>query len=119
MRPGTHARGESGDERAPVTEPVGATATRHDHVRERTERDPEAIERGVRPRVVLPGIPDAARGQERQRRRPPGRGTFEMDDVSRGLVPDPVSVVAKPFAEIDVLAVQEEGLVPSTELLEH
>src|SRR5439155_21964450 len=82
------------------------------------EPEPEPGERNVRPGMMLQGVLDSARREVRQRGRAGCRRAAFVDCDCTGLEPDLAPAPPQPATEIDVLAVQEEILVPAAELLE-
>ena len=85
---------------------------------ELAERDPDPLEQRRNAVVVELRVPEPARHERGEQRRAWRRLPAHMHGTSAGLELDAVAGLPHPPAEIDVVAVEEEPLVPPPELLE-
>src|SRR5581483_7022650 len=104
-------------ERAQMTGPRRPALRRQQRVRELAQGHAEPLEERSLPHVQL-GVPHPALGQQRQKLRPWGRRPTLVHRVCRRLVQHLVAGVPQAPAEIDVLAVEEEALIPAADRLE-
>jgi hypothetical protein len=87
-------------------------------VRQRIERDAQALELRDRPTLVLPCITDPARREHREERCPRRGGAARVHDLGVGHEPNRVSGIPDAPADVGVLAVEEEAFIHPAERLE-
>src|SRR5207244_5227154 len=116
-RPAGRLGSERAQERARVAAPGRDPAARGRQVRQRAEGQTRALEHGEERPAVLAGVADAARGEDGEEARARRRGSADVPRDRGGLVPDVAAGVADAPAEVDVLGVEEEALVPAAEPL--
>ena len=105
-------------QRTQVAPPLRAASPAHDGVRRRLECDAAAFERGGEASVMLAGVGDPAPGQGRQQACAPAGGAPLVKRVCARFEAHVPPGVPHTFAEVHVLAVEEEPLVEAADLLE-
>ena len=113
------AREGAGDQQGTKVPPAyRSSLRRQDRVCQLSECNPAALEPRIDPMPVQSRVPDAAGGKTGNEACPRGGTPADVDRDDAGLVPHLVPGRPRSPAEVDVLSVMEELLVPTTQLLQ-